>query len=125
MEGTLNGGKKWAKGTGVSSSSKIYFTTSNASTAVDVYYVDIKLDFTPSSIIASGTTGYSFESLSVLNNLGSIFSIKNVKVTEYSGSSSSPSVYNLKVDEKIDLGNNLYRIPVYTKNLNIDWVAYE
>lgn len=126
MEGTLSGGKKWAKGTGVSSGTATPFTPSNEKTGQGAFYIDIKLDFTPSSIIASGPWGTTYEALSVLNNLGSAFSKRNVKATQYGGSTSTTTgVYNFKVDEKIDLGNNLYRLPIYTKNLNIDWVAYE
>ena len=128
MEGTLTRGKKWASGTGKTSSSKTTVTFSGTTSTTTSYYVDIKLDFTPSIILVNGIYTESSETVSILNNMGmGSNSVNNVKLSKYSGGtlSSGSTTYNFKSDSYVDLGNNLYRVPYISANYNVSWVAYE
>ena len=73
------------------------------------------------------TTYDCYEVVSILNNRGEIFSRNNVKVTKYGSAVSAYGEYNIRNDERVSIGNNVYRIPLFENNngANIKWIAYE
>lgn len=123
MEGTLTSGKKWASGTG-SSSGSVYFTYLSTTSTKSFSYITIQLDFTPSVIVVSGNNSDT-EYFSVFNKLGKLWDSTNVKLCAYKGHQLNTTTYNMKVDSKVDLGNNKYQIPVYGSSTSVSWVAYE
>ena len=130
MEGTLSGGKKWASGEGVASSSTTNFTYSDSSSVLSKSYVDITLSFKPSIIVVSSKYNRDgTEYLSILNNMGYLSSVDNVKCSMYNASVAySSTSISFKNDEYISLGNNVYRIPLigtYSTISNLKWIAYE
>ena len=125
MEGTLNGGKKWASGTSVLSSTKSSFTYSGTTTSASYYYADIQLDFTPSLIVVAGYAIAS-EYLDVFNIMGQVYAKVNIKVASYGLSSFSQTTYSFKINDYVSLGDNIYRIPAIASNVtDITWYAYE
>lgn len=120
------GGKKWAEGTSSSIGSTFAnFTYAGTTSKASLYYVDIALDFVPSTIVASGISGSSNnEFLCVLNNKGTIYA-KNVKVATYDADNYNTYTYNLKNDSLVNLGNNVYRLPFLVSGFTVKWIAYE
>lgn len=125
MEGTLNGGKKWASGTSVLSSTKSSFTYSGTTASPSHYYTDIQLDFTPSLIVVVGHS-IATEYLAVFNSMGQVYSKDNIKFATYGQSNASQNTYNFKIDDYVSLGDNIYRIPMIPSiATGITWYAYE
>ena len=117
-------GKKWASGVGVESSSAQPFTYLN-NTTLSRTYVDLVIDFTPSIIVMSYRKNAS-ECLTVLNNIGTIGTVNNVKCAIYNSSSFTNSSFNFKNDANVTLRDNVYRLPLTVSSCtNITWVAYE
>ena len=125
MEGTLTRGKKWASGNGVTGTTYTLFSFSGeTSNGHRMCYIDIALNFTPSTIIVySYLTGGEY--ISIFNNEGVSYSSKNVKVSTYSKNSFTTASHNFIADNKIVLGGNVYRIPVMNSNMQSIWYAYE
>ena len=125
MEGTLTSGKKWASGTGTGTGS-IAFAYHSSSSTRSFPCITIQLDFTPSVIMVSGNNSASdTEYFSAFNNIGRLWGPVNVKIGSYKGSSLSTTTHNIKVDSKVNLGNNKYQIPLYGSSTSVSWVAYE
>ena len=115
------GGKKWASGTGTSSSSQVLFKSVGATSTTNMYYYDISLSFTPSVILLfheSSTT----EFMSVYNVWGKNWSAKNIKWTGYNGGSQSTATRNLAT---VTPSANTYRIPLSYTSQSVRWYAYE
>ena len=117
-------GKKWASGVGVESNSTHSFTYLD-NTTLSRTYVDLVIDFTPSIIVMSYRKNAS-ECLTVLNNIGTIGTVNNVKCAIYNSSYFTNSSFNFKNDANITLRDNVYRLPLTVSFCtNITWVAYE
>ena len=115
------GGKKWANGTGTSSSSQVSFKSVDSSTSVNMYYYDISLSFTPSIILLfheSSTT----EFMSVYNVWGKNWNAKNIKWTGYNAGSQSVTTRNLT---PLTPSTNVYRIALSYASQSVRWYAYE
>ena len=119
------GGKKWASGTATSSAGTMLFNYSGSTSSKrSNAYIDVSLNFTPSTIIIYSYLGNG-EYLSVFNSEGVTYSPKNVKVSAYNSTSFSTSSYNFIANDKIVLSNNVYRLPVMNSNMSSIWYAYE
>ena len=126
MEGTLSGGKKWASGTATLKYNMEGFNLASG-TSLHTYCVEVTLSFIPSTIIVnSQNSSDTYEYTSVYNNQGNLYGTKNIKFSKYYKDSSYGETYLFKCDSKIELGNNVYRIPLATNDAkNIKWIAYE
>ena len=123
MEGTLTSGKKWASGTGTGSTAFGYHSTSSSPSFP---CITIKLNFTPSVIMVSGNNSNSdTEYFSAFNKISRLWGPMNVKVGSYKGNTLNTYTHNIKVDSRVDLGYNEYRIPIYGSSTSVSWVAYE
>lgn len=124
MEGTLTSGKKYASGTAFVKDSTVFNYCSGAN--VNLSYVEIQLDFQPSTIIVTGTQATSNEIYSLYNSISKGSYAKTVKVGRVGTSSSSLTSQNIMVNDVVEPGGNVYRIPVsQSSSLNISWIAYE
>ena len=125
VAGNVVPGKKWASGTGSSvGSGSVYFTYLSTTSTKSFSYITIQLNFTPSVIVVSGNSSDT-EYFSVFNKLGKLWGTTNVKLCGYKGHQLSTTTYNMKVDSKVNLGNNKYQIPLYGSSTSVSWVAYE
>lgn len=123
-------GKKWASGKAYTGSASTAFTYWQGTSTYPRNYIDIVLPFSPSLIIAtdvsSGSSTGVFDVRKFANNeYGSVLNPVPV-----SGAVSSGSSYRFKIDEKVLIGKNMYRIPVAPSasswlNTEFEWVAYE
>nr|DAZ49287.1 MAG TPA: lectin [Caudoviricetes sp.] len=122
--GSIATGKKWASGVGVESNSTHSFTYLD-NTTLSRTYVDLVIDFTPSIIVMSYRKNAN-ECLTVLNNIGTIGTVNNVKCAIYNSSYFTNSSFNFKNDANVTLRDNVYRLPLTVSFCtNITWVAYE
>ena len=122
--GSIALAKKWASGTGALTSAKADFTYSGTTSTETLYYIEIGLNFSPSIIVvtANNTT---LEYLAVFNREGGKYSKNNVKCALYNSTSSATNA-SYKANNSVDLGNNVYRMPLMGSNIaNISWIAFE
>ena len=119
--GNIALGKKWASGSSAVSNTTATFNCGASSSKF--YYIDIVLDFTPSIIVAitaTNTNARKYFSLYMLN-----MGICLMADFDLSGSHTNTNVYNIKIDNVVNLGNNKYRIPANSYLNNSDLVAFE
>ena len=119
--GNIALGKKCASGSSTVSNATATFNHGVSSSKL--CYIDIVLDFTPSIIVAitaTSTNTRKYFSLYMLN-----MGICLMASFEIGGSHTNTNVYNIKIDNAVNLGNNKYRIPADSYLNNSDWVAFE
>ena len=118
-------GKKWATGVAKESSSYIEFTREDSYTTLSRKYIEIKLDFKASSIIAlSKSANNTLDTFVIYNTQKCTFTDKPyvLSISYNSGASGIAFV----ADDNIIKGDNLYRLPLQV-TYNQDWkfIAYE
>ena len=123
--GNIALGEKWASGSGTASNSKVAFTYSIGTDTFNFNYVDIPVSFVPSVIVVSSYYSSSREYITIFNNEGKLFSKSNVKLSAFGGATISATNYNFKANEKVILGNNVYRLPIMSESLPLTWIAFE
>ena len=120
--GNISTGKKWASGNNSKPTQLQTFYASGGSSR-QFYYTDICLDFAPSCIVViteavSSTTGHFAVYLKQSKScLVSYFSPNYITI--------NGATFNVAIDNRIDLGDNIYRIPMDQNTLSVNWYAYE
>ena len=126
LEGTLTSGKKWASGSGqtVGYGKSSEFNYANSTSSNRCGYVDITLSFTPSTIVMY-ERGNADEGVVIYNKKGIHWNANTVKSSRYDGDTHQVTTYNYCADAKVNLGNNVYRLPGSVGGFSVSWEAYE
>ena len=126
MEGTLNGGKKWASGTVTTSNTKAFEYVANTNTGTVAYLEITGLSFVPSVVVAYVGDAYS-KPFIVLRP----YSISNGTYYVYSAippatSSTSATAKSFKANSNVFVNNTTIHLPsVNTTHYTYTWYAYE
>lgn len=124
---SVNTGKKWATGTGMSDSSYKSYTYFDGSGSNQYYPLNVVgLDFKPSYIICFGTGGYE-PAFTIYMYDNPVYNTNDsIILGSFNGRMTTTQVINIKLgsgDSSIYLGG--FSIPVRYNNVNCRWVAFE
>ena len=127
--GNIALGKKWALGTGVSSSvtSSFTFTTGTSSKYNYVSIDRASIDFVPSVILVQNIPGDTSDYVYVViyENFSEFYENGVVRYATYKNSGGNQGyTYGFKADDKV-ITSSSYKLPYPTKSFNFAWYAFE